>query len=410
LAARWLVALCILTAAGCASLERLPSVPPSDIARAQPLGLANARFFPLTQRDGLTAEGERAIERRRQALGLAPQTPLPPAHFLAISGGGDDGAFGSGLLIGWTEAGNRPEFEVVTGVSTGALIAPFAFLGSAYDEQLRPVYTTISVDNVLRRRGLISGLFSDALADTTPLFNMISRYFDESMMEAIAGEYRKGRLLLIGTTNLDVEQPTIWNIGAIAASGHPGALDLIRKILRASSAVPGIFQPVMIDVLLDGKQYQELHVDGGAIAQIFLYPPSSVLNRYVPREREAYLIRNAREESEWATVPRRTLPVSGRAISAMLRASVGKDLTHIYFVTQRDDVDYNLAYIEKDFTTPHPSENFDKVYMNALFDYAYQQARRGYPWRKSPPFLAGLEEEARAPAVVASTNPPEPAR
>jgi hypothetical protein len=299
-------------------------------------------------------------------------------------------------LIGWTEAGDRPEFEIVTGVSTGALIAPFAFLGPAYDAQLRQVYTTISIDDVLVNRGILRGLFSDALSDTTPLWNLISRFFDAAMMEAIAREYRKGRLLLIGTSNLDAELPTIWNIGAIAASGHPDALDLIRKILRASSAIPGFFQPVMIDVMLNGQRYQELHVDGGAIAQIFLYPPNISVSRLVSRDREAFLIRNAREGSDWANVQRRALSIGGRAITTMLRSSGANDLTRIYFVSQRDNVDYNLAYVETDFTTPHPRENFDSTYMNALFDYGYQKARRGYPWRKAPPLLAELQEPETA--------------
>ena len=388
----YLVAFCALVAAGCASLERLPSVPAAETARALPSGIANARFFPLKQRDELIAEGERAVERQRQVLGLAPDAPLPPARFLAISGGGDDGAFGSGLLVGWTAAGTRPQFDIVTGVSTGALIAPFAFLGSEYDPQLRQVYTNISTDDILIQRGIVGGILSDALSDTTPLWNLISRLFDRSMMDAIAREYGKGRLLLIGTTNLDAEEPTIWNIGAIAASGHPDALDLIRKILRASSAIPGIFQPVMIDVTVDGKHFQELHVDGGAIAQIFLYPPNISLNRIRTREREAFLIRNARNDTDGANVQRRTLSIGGRAILAMLRASGANDLTRIYFVLQRDNVDYNLAYIDSDFTLPHPSENFDRTYMNALFDYGYAKAQKGYPWRKSPPLLAGLEQ------------------
>ena len=329
-------------------------------------------------------------------MGLAPGAELPVAHFLAISGGGDDGAFGSGVLAGWTAAGNRPQFDIVTGVSTGALSAPFAFLGSDYDRQIRDVYTTTSADDIAKSRGLIKGIFSDALSDTTPLFNLISHYVDASMLAALAREYEKGRLLLIGTTNLDAQQPVIWNIGAIAASGDPGALELIRKILRASSAVPGIFEPVMIDVTLNGKKYQELHVDGGAIAQMFLYPPSIELSRFGTREREAYLIRNNREDPDWANVQRRTLSVSGRAISVMLKASGANDLTRIYFVTQRDGVDYNLAYIESDFRTPHPDKDFDKAYMSALFDYAYQKARNGYPWRKSPPLLAGLEQQPQA--------------
>ena len=399
LTAKLFALLCAMIIAGCASLARLPPVPAPDVARANPLGLANARFFPFLQRDEIIAEGQRALERQRQTLGLMPNDPLPPARFLAISGGGDDGAFGAGLLAGWSDSGTRPQFDVVTGVSTGALMAPFAFLGRGYDPQLRQVYTTISEDDILISRGLLDGIFNDALSDTTPLWNLISRFVDQSLMAAIAREYNKGRLLLIGTTNLDAQEPVIWNIGAIAASGHPGALDLIRKILRASSAVPGIFQPVMIDVEVKGMHYQELHVDGGAIAQMFLYPPNVEITRFATRDREAFLIRNAREGSDPGNVQRRTLSIGGKAISTMLRASGANDLARIYFVTQRDGVDYNLAYIDTDFSRPHPKENFDRDYMKALFDYGYERGRKGYPWRKTPPILDGLEN---APELAAN--------
>jgi predicted patatin/cPLA2 family phospholipase len=383
----WLVALAILLVGACSTPERLDPVPSGDATRALPLGLTNARYFPFHQRANLVAEWERSLANQRRALGLAPGAPLPEARFLAISGGGDNGAFACGLLVGWSEAGTRPQFQLVTGVSTGALIAPFAFLGKAYDPQLRDLYTTVSADDIYNERGIF-GIFDDALSDTTPLWEMISRHVDAPLVAAIAREYQKGRLLLIGTTDLDAQRANIWNIGAIAASGHPGSVDLIRKILRASSAVPAMFQPVMIDVELDGKPHQELHVDGGAIAQMFLYPSSINLQSVGHRERKAYLIRNAREDPEWANVERRTLSVAGRAISTMIHTSGSNDLLRIYFVTKRDKVDYNLAFIGADFTAPHPGD-FDKAYMQALFDYGYQQARRGYRWRKEPPLLVG---------------------
>jgi predicted patatin/cPLA2 family phospholipase len=385
-----LAAILVLAAAGCASPQRLPPVPVADTARAFPLGLANARFFPLQERAELVEEFTRAVDRQRATQGLAPDGPLPAAELLAISGGADNGAFGSGLLVGWTEAGDRPEFEVVTGVSTGALIAPFAFLGPKYDRQLRDVYTTITPANVFRERSLVSAIFNDAMADTTPLWELISRYLDESMIADLAHEYQKGRLLLIGTTDLDAQRANIWNIGAIAASGHPGAPDLLRKILRASSAVPGVFQPVLIDVDLDGKKYQEMHVDGGAIAQMFLYPPNVDVERIAHEDRTAYLILNAREDPEWAVVEPRTLTIAGRAISTMIHSSGANDLLRIYFVSQLDGIDYNAAFIGSDFSAPHKAD-FDQDYMNALFDYAYQQARTGYPWQKQPPALAGRD-------------------
>jgi hypothetical protein len=373
---------------GCAGTERLTAVPQDMTVRALPLGLANARFFPVTQSAELIAEGTKAVQRQRQALGLAKDAAMPPTQFLALSGGGDDGAFGAGLLVGWSDAGTRPEFQLVTGVSTGALIAPLAFLGTRYDPELRAVYTTISADDVYKKRFFTSALFDDALSDTTPLWLLISRSVDERMMAELATEYRKGRLLFIGTTNLDAQRPCLWNIGAIADSGRPGALHLIRQILRASSAIPGMFQPVLIDVELDGRKYQELHVDGGAIAQMFLYPPNIALRNQPYRNRKAYLILNARENPEWTATEPQTLTIVGRAISTMIKHSGTNDILRLYVTTQRDGVDYNLAAIGDDFTTPHPAENFDKAYMNAEFDYAYRLARHGYPWKKAPPQLA----------------------
>ena len=387
-AATLVVLILGLSTIGCSIPERGPAVPRADTARALPLGLANARFFPDADSGPAIEEGTAALARERAALGIPDKAPLPPAYFLAVSGGGDNGAFGSGLLNGWSATGTRPEFKIVTGVSTGALIAPFAFLGPAYDAQLREVYTTMTPDRVFRQRGYPAALFDDAMADTTPLAKLIAKYANQDLLDAIANEYRKGRLLLIGTTNLDAQRPVIWNIGAIAASGRPGALDLVRKILRASSAVPAAFQPVLIDVELDGRKYQELHVDGGAIAQLFLYPPSIDLGSIgVKRERHAYIIRNARLDPDYAVTERQTISIAGRAVSTMLSASGRNDVLRTYFVTQRDGVDYNLAYIGTDFNVTEKGQ-FEQPYMQALYNYGYQQAVAGQPWHKTPPGLA----------------------
>ncbi len=350
----------------------------------------------------MVQESTRALAREVAALRAEGKavTPanLPPVTFLAVSGGGDNGAFGAGLINGWTAAGTRPEFKMVTGVSTGALIAPFAFLGPDYDAALREVYTTMTAARVFKPRGLPAALFDDAMADTSPLADIIAKYADDKMFAAIAREYSEGRLLLIGTTDLDAQRPVIWNIGALAASGKPGALELFRKILRASAAIPGLFQPVMIDVELDGKKYQEMHVDGGAIAQLFLYPPSLQANQMLKRQRRAYIIRNARLDPDWATAERRTINIAGRAIETMLASSGQNDVLRIYFVSQRDGVDYNLAYIGADFAAEKKGE-FDQAYMQALFEYGYQQARSGREWHKAPPGLAGRRGHALTGAI-----------
>ncbi len=240
--------------------------------QATVLGVPNERFFPLYGTEPLEQEFQAAAPRLRKTLGLAPDAPLPEVQLLAVSGGGENGAFGAGLLCGWSEQGTRPVFELVTGVSTGALTAPFAYLGPSYDPQLRAVYTELKSSRVLLSRRFTAALWDDALTDNSPLFKTISEYLNEDMQADLAKAYGQGRLLLIGSTDLDAQQPVIWNVGAIAASGHPRALDTIRRLLLASAAIPAAFPPSMFDVTLDGKPYQEMHVDGGAFAQAFLYP------------------------------------------------------------------------------------------------------------------------------------------
>jgi len=386
-----LAAVAMALVAACSHPDRLPSVPRADTARAQPLGIANARFFADGDVEPMIQEGWRSLEREMAALRAEGKNPtranLPTASFVAVSGGGDNGAFGAGLLNGWSETGTRPEFRMVTGVSTGALIAPFAFLGPQYDPVLREVYTTLTPDRIFRARGLTAALFNDAMADTSPLAEVIAKYADEKMFAAIAREYNEGRLLLIGTTDLDAQRPVIWNIGALAASGKPEALKLFHQILRASAAIPGLFQPVMIDVELDGKKFQEMHVDGGTIAQLFLYPPTIEAGRLLKRKRVAYIIRNARLDPDYVMAERRTINIAGRAINTMLAASGHNDVLRTWFISQRDGVDYNLAYIGADFTLEKKGE-FEQAYMQTLFQYGYDQAKAGREWHKLPPAFA----------------------
>ena len=391
------LSLCVIVLGACSIPERGPGVPVADTTRALPLGIPNARFFADGDPRPMIEEGTRAFEREQAALRAEGKSPtrLPPVYYLAVSGGGDNGAFGAGLMNGWTALGTRPEFKMVTGVSTGALIAPFAFLGPDYDTALRDVYTTMTPDKVFKVRGLTAALFDDAMADTGPLAQVIATYADQKMFDAISREYQKGRLLLIGTTDLDAQRPVIWNIGAIAASGHPGGLELFRKILRASAAIPGAFQPVLFDVEVDGKKYQEMHVDGGAIAQLFLYPASSDMRASgFRRERHAYVIRNARLDPDHSASERRTISIAGRAINTMLAASGQNDVLRTYFISQRDGVDYNLAYIGADFSAPKAGE-FDQAYMQALYTYGFQEGRDGRAWHKLPPGLQARTASAR---------------
>ena len=281
----------------------------------------------------------------------------------------------------------------MTGVSTGALSAPFAFLGRDYDRQLRDIYAETPSSQIVEKRSLIDVLFDDGLTDNAPLRATIARYVDTSMLAAIAKAYDAGRLLLIATTDLDAQVPVIWNVGAIAKSGHPRAVDTVRSILLASAALPGIFPPTMFDVTVDGKPYQEMHVDGGTFTQTFLYParltrdkagnPRASLPSFRGR---AFLILNRRLNAQWTTVERRAYGIAIRAISTMVSAADYNDAIRIYHITQRDGIDYNLAYIGREFTEAAPP-GFDARYMRTLFDYAYGKASRGYDWLKEPSIL-----------------------
>ena len=379
---------------GCASLKRGAAVPAPLIKQAEIPGMPGVRYRVQNMND-LSLEALEMIRRQkeyRKEQGLSEE--LPPAHLLAVSGGGDNGAFGAGLLVGWTEKGDRPEFDIVTGVSTGALIAPFAFLGPQYDSQLKAVYTKVGPKDILKMRTILAALFNDAMADNKPLWRLVDKYMNAKMLEDIAAEYKKGRLLLVGTTDLDARQGVIWNMTKIAASRDPKALELFRKILIASAAIPGAFPPVMIDVEAGSRKYQEMHVDGGATAQVFVYPPSLDIRQLqktaeiTERKRTLYIIRNSRLDPDWAQVERRTLKILGRAISSLIQTQGKGDLYSIYVLTQRDGIDYNLAFIPKDFNAPHPKD-FDSGYMNALFNCAYTLAEKGYTWQDHPP---GLED------------------
>ena len=387
LSGEWVRLLLLLTTgfllSACSQPSRLAAVPSGAVTRASVLDLPNARFL-VTDRAAMAAEGRASLEREKAARKAEGRSgPLPTAHFLALSGGGDDGAFGAGLLRGWSERGDRPTFKLVTGISTGALSAPFIFLGPAYDDALAEVYTQSTQTDIFKRRSILAAVTDDALTDTTPLYGTISRYLDDAFLDRIAAEYDKGRLLLVATTNLDAAQPVIWNIGAIAKSGGPQRLELVRRILLASAAIPAAFPPVMFDVTADGQAYQEMHVDGGAVAQVFLYPPTLSV-RESPRRRVAYIIRNGKLSPPWEEVKRRTVSIAGRAIATMIASSGVGDTYRIYATTQRDGVAFNLAYIGDDFQEPYPGP-FDPGYMGKLYRYGYDKGRRGTGWQTTPP-------------------------
>ena len=312
-----------------------------------------------------------------------------PHYYIAISGGGANGAFGAGLFTGWTASGTRPEFTMVTGISTGALTAPFAFLGPDYDVKLKEVYITTSTKDILVERNIFSAMFSDSMADTSPLKKLIAKYITADVIDAIAIEHQRGRRLFIGTVNLDAGRSVIWNIGAIASSNYPQKVELVHNILRASAAIPVAFPPVSITVESNGQQYEELHVDGGTGSQVFVYPASVdwkkiTLKLKAEGEPRVFVIRNSFIEPDYQGINRSMLPIASRSIDSLIRTQGIGDLFQIYALCKRDGNDFNLAYIPSEFSEK-PKEGFDPEYMRKLYDFGYEMAVKGYPWKKTPP-------------------------
>ncbi len=391
--------LCLLALgfllSGCMALQVRHPLPEHLLDQAEVANLPGIRYWGDVPSPSLE---QSAIESVEQELAANNGRLEPVAHFLALSGGGGDGAFGAGILCGWTEAGTRPRFKLVTGISTGALIAPFAFLGPHYDDRLKQAYTTISDKDVYTVPSLLKLLINlgriEAVATTRPLAHLLEKLIDDAMIQEIAAEHLKGRRLLVGTTQLDAQRQVIWNLGALAASGHPDAPRLFRQILRASASIPVAFNPVYIKVKADGREYDEMHVDGGVRAEVILYEAAlniftarkrlTHLTRLTDRPRQLYIIRNAQVAPEYQRIKPHIAAIGTRAITTLTKYQGVGDLYRIYLLAQRDEIDYNLAYIPLDFNPKRTSE-FDTRYMNEEFDLAYNLARAGYQWSKHPP-------------------------
>ncbi len=383
-------------AVGCSSPKRRP-VPYEDIRDVHPLGMESWRITGEVGADDPAVQKRMALlldQMRASGLDQAPITVL------AISGGGENGAYGGGLLSGWSELGTRPMFNVVTGVSTGALTAPFAFLGADYDEDIKACYTTLSTSELVTERGLLKGLTGDALADPDGLRALVATHFDEEAFRQMGEEHLKGRRLYVGTTNLDRMEATYWCLSAIAAENIPGGRELALDIIFASASIPGIFPPVMIDVVTpDGREYDEMHVDGGISAQVFTYPAalrlrdSGLFEASSEGSPTVWVIRNAPLVFRHEQVGRKLFEITGRSISGLIRSNGIGDLYRIWMTALRDGFDFQLAWIPFDFDV-EPSEPFDPVHMTALFERGRSDMLNGAAWHHYPPPLEAEDVEA----------------
>jgi len=385
------IALFILLgmATGCSTLPRNP-VPLDQMVRAEIPGIPGVRAWSGTFSEQFETDLLRSAQQTLKHAG-STQT-LPAINVLSLSGGGDYGAFGAGFINGWTRAGTRPEFKLVTGISTGALIAPFAFLGPEYDNTLKQAYTTVGAKDIYITRW-ISFLWNDAFADSTPLAKLIKRYVTKDVLQAVAKAHRQGRRLYIATTHLDADRLVVWNMGAIANSGHPNALKLFRQIILASSSIPGAFPPVLIEVEIDGVSYDEMHVDGGTKSQLFLLAATLDLAELrkklgvlakVDRKSRIFVIRNAEVGPEPKQVPRNLAEISERALSSLIKTQALSDLIRVYEFARKEGLDFNWVALPAEYE-PSGHDEFDTNEMNRLFKLGYGTGLKRNAWLKVPP-------------------------
>jgi len=319
---------------------------------------------------------------------------------LAISGGSANGAYGAGLLCGWTKSGSRPVFKIITGISTGAVIAPLAFMGPDYDDKLKEFYTSYSTKDIIRLRNpRIRIPFSNSIADSWPLERLLEKYFDAKFIDAVAAEYKKGRRLYIGTTNLDADRMVVWDMGKIASVGDEKSQELFRKIILASSSMPIAFPPVYFKAELANNVYDEMHVDGGLIHQVFFLHDvlkgfdKAIKEKGIDTRRikfQIYVIRNGYVDPVYKEVPDKMIPIAERTVDAITNSQSVGDLYQLYMFNKDGNGDFNLAYIPATHIT-RPKELFDRKEMIDLFNLGFKEASEGYSWRKSPPGRDAVE-------------------
>nr|PMH77861.1 hypothetical protein BCU58_11480 [Vibrio sp. 10N.286.48.B7] len=308
-------------------------------------------------------------------------------YHLALSGGGVNGAFSAGLLNAWTQRGDRPEFDIVTGVSTGAIVAIYAFLGSDYDQELKHYYTDTPIDSLFKKNSFVTALFKGAFIDTSGFEYQVRSAIDKELVERLAMEREKGRILLIGTTNLDNEKLAIWDIGRIAQISTDKSLALIQDIVIASAAIPGAFPAKTINITLDNESYDELHVDGGVSRQVFLIP-RSVRSKLLQTDRKQniFVIRNGKMEPEYHPTRNSLADISSRSISIILRHQGVGDIEYIYHYAKENNMDYKLAHVGNDYEWQNESI-YSKDYMIKLYQYGVGKMLKNEVWMNEPPSL-----------------------
>lgn len=371
----------IVAVAGCST----PRLPYTDAeAQRATTSIAGARTWADKPDPAFT-------ERTVRALAGASR-PGHPATYLALSGGGGDGAYGAGFLNGWSQAGTRPSFTIVSGVSTGALIAPFAFLGGRYDPVITDVYTSGVAETLLDSPDPFRAVFGSSLFSSDRLRELVERYVTPDVIAQIGAEHARGRQLFVVTTNLDSQRPVLWDLGALAENGSPEAAAMLRTAMVASASIPAIFPAVLIDAQADGRSFQELHVDGTVSATVFTLPRRNLATRSAPGigRTNLYVLMNAKLQPDFNVVTASAAEIGTRTFSTFVKDQARGDLVDTYEIARRSGAGFKVTYIERDFPTQNGA-GFDTAYMRRLYAYGLERGRQGSAWHTQPPDLASSE-------------------
>jgi hypothetical protein len=346
--------------------------PPPAGVRAEPPGFSGVRFSAIDDEAAVNAFFE---DIPAPAMAAAGQ----PLRVLALSGGGAGGAFGAGALVGLSRAGRRPAFDMVTGVSTGALIAPLAFLGADWDHRLTEAYAGGAASDLLALKGLRPG---PSLYAGEPLAHLVGRYVDEALLAAVAAAHRQGRRLFVATSNLDAQSTSIWDMGAIAGVGGEAALRLFADVLTASASLPGLFPPRLIRVAGEGREFEEMHVDGGAITPLFVVPEPLVLRRALPladRGVEVYALVNTTLEGDARATPMGAAPILMRSFELMLRSSYRSALRSVAAFCEINGFGLRTAAVPQSYAGVSMLR-FEEATMRALFEHGAELGESGGLW------------------------------
>ena len=331
------------------------------------------------------------FERFRQGVVAQAQARHEPVTFLALSSGGADGAFGAGFIRGLSESHQRPDFTMVSGISTGALMAPFVFLGPQYDETLQKLYTDGYASALVKNVNLLNAVVGNAFVDSDKLGRFIAQYIDQSVLDAVAAEHRKGRRLIVVSTNLDQQRSVIWNMGAIADSHSPNALKLFRQVLAASASIPALFPPRLIDVESGGHAFQEMHVDGVALRQLYVAPDEVIYGGRsgAPNPiKDLYILVNNKIDPTFKVVDDATVSVAARGLSTILKREGRNNVLSSYTYAQARGIGYHVAFIDADVPEPpsaDAADQFSTEYMTTLFARGEARGRQPSPWLTHPP-------------------------